>query len=320
MSNLQEKRVLLFAVDEFSQVCRMPKHLRAADFRVAALAWKGNSLFLSTYLDEKYPFVRGAVKVKDFYPNLRKACELFKPDIIMPCDEVSVKALNSIYSALAHDFPGSHKIKDLITFSRGNPDFYDTVRHKHQSTRLAAKNGIRIPAQMPCSSLADVQTFAAEHGYPVVLKGAYGLSGSQVVIFQSFACAKKVEHKFGGSNEKVVQQYITGKPVGCTASALGGKVFAAGVFKYEVCVGGGTGYSTVVRFIDHPEIIEQTKKFAAATGISGIFTLDFMLDAQNKSYLIECNPRPIESSHQGHHKHRNRHKEAIQQIHDIDCG
>jgi len=87
--------------------------------------------------------------------------------------------------------------------------------------------------------------------------------------------------------------------VGCTASALGGKVFAAGVFKYEVCVGDGTGYSTVVRFIDHPEIIEQTRKFAAATGISGIFTLDFMLDAQNKSYLIECNPRPIESSHQG---------------------
>jgi len=296
---MQEKRILLFACDEYIQVCRMPRHLKAVGFQVAAIAREGNSLLLSTHLDKKFTFETNIGTITGLFPYLNKACKTFAPHIIIPCDEFAVNALNYLYSHLNQNDPQAANLKQLIRFSRGDPNFYETVRHKHMSSALAAKIGIRTPAQTPCNGLEDIEVFAAENNYPVVVKGAYGLGGRQVNILESFAAAQKLEPQLHSLGNSVIQQYIKGKTALSTAAALDGKILAVGVYLKEVSTGGGTGYSSVVRFIDHPEIIDHTKKFACATKISGIFSLDFMLDAQNKSYFIECNPRPIESSHQG---------------------
>ena len=296
---MQKKRILLFACDEYIQVCRMPRHLKAAGFQVAAVAREGNSLLLSTHLDKKLTFETNIGTITGLFPYLNKACKTFAPHIIIPCDEFAVNALNYLYGHLNQNDLQAANLKQLIRFSRGDPNFYKTVRHKHMSSELAAKIGIRIPVQMPCNGLEDIEAFAEEHDYPVVVKGAHGLAGSQVKILENFAAAQRAEPKLPSLGDSVIQQYIVGKTALSSAVALDGQVLAVGVYVKEACADGGIGYSTVVRFIEHPEIIEHTKKFARATKISGIFSLDFMLDDHNKSYFIECNPRPIETSHQG---------------------
>ena len=65
---------------------------------------------------------------------------------------------------------------------------------------------------------------------------------------------------------------------------------------------GATGAATVVRFLQHDEIEQASRKLANQLKLSGFFGLDFILEAAPKNaapnaFLIELNPRCTQLGH-----------------------
>ena len=97
-----------------------------------------------------------------------------------------------------------------------------------------------------------------------------------------------------------LQQFIPGVPAMRIVAAWQGRVLA-GVSLLKACVNPQPfGPSTVVRYIDHPEMEETATRLVAALGLSGFASFDFVI-AENGggAFLIECNPRPVSMIHLG---------------------
>jgi len=97
-----------------------------------------------------------------------------------------------------------------------------------------------------------------------------------------------------------LQQFIPGVPAMRIVAACQGRVLA-GVSLSKECVNPQPfGPSTIVRFLDHPEMEATATQLIAALGLSGFASFDFVI-AENGggAFLIEWNPRTVGSIHLG---------------------
>ena len=85
------------------------------------------------------------------------------------------------------------------------------------------------------------------------------------------------------------------RTVACDAGrVLGGVSFVAERLDPPV-----TGSSTVLRYLDHPEMDAAARRVVQALGCSGFVSFDFILPPDGHAHLIEMNARPVGSGHLG---------------------
>jgi hypothetical protein len=97
-----------------------------------------------------------------------------------------------------------------------------------------------------------------------------------------------------------LQQFIPGVPAMRIVAAWQGRILA-GVSFLKACVNPQPfGPSTVVRFIDHPEMEATATRLVAALGLSGFAHFDFVIAEDGSgAFVIELNPRTTVSLHLG---------------------
>jgi Carbamoyl-phosphate synthase L chain, ATP binding domain len=254
--------------------------------------------------------------------RLEKANREWHPDLIVPLDDFAAWLLRG----LATDQSVSAELRYLLEVSLGSPSGYDAACSRTHFLELATKVGVRVPASRAVDRTGALEA-ATAMGFPVMVKSNQTTGGDGVTIAHDPAQlvarinasghgrgevlrrSKRTAQRFLWSIAGVrmpphtvfeLQQFIPGVPAMRIVAAWQGRVLA-GVSLLKACVNPQPfGPSTVVRYIDHPEMEATATRLVAALGLSGFASFDFVIGENGGgAFLIECNPRPVSTIHLG---------------------
>jgi hypothetical protein len=245
--------------------------------------------------------------------SLQRALLRLQPDMVIPCDERTVRDLHAISRATQHQ-----QVKRLIEKSTAPAESFQTVTSRAALLALAQRQGVRVPASMPLRNISELERWTAADAAPFVLKADGSWAGFGVRIISDPSLAGQAylrmtrrasgrlalrESLLEGNHFGIrswlrrerpamsVQSYIDGWPANVGVACWQGEVLAA-VCAESVATTSATGPSTVARIIDNPEMVDTAKRVVAALGLSGMIGFDFMIEAASgDAYLIEMNPR-----------------------------
>jgi predicted ATP-grasp superfamily ATP-dependent carboligase len=301
--------LLLSAATHWYAQARMPGCLARAGFEVSVLAPRGS-------LAEKSRFVKniGAIAenttAAQWMQAFAEMASATSPDLVLPCDDVSFRLMQMlVFSPPSHLSPAQQRsLVAPVTASLGNPAFYRTSVDKTLLSRAAERLGVRVPPYRLVAQPREAEAFAAEHGWPVVLKRGHSTAGEGVAIC---ADAAQVAHAFA--------QLMRGDPTGIpdaqgawllAQAHVPGKIrYYAGVawkgelvsgMAVEKLAGEPKGPSSVSRYFRSDELRDFSARLARGFEMSGIFAPEFALDARSReAYLLELNRRMTHGTHRG---------------------
>jgi hypothetical protein len=209
-------------------------------------------------------------------------------------------------------------VAGLIKQSLGPPWSYPIVSGRYALLTLAHAEGIRVPATCLLRTPEDLAEWQGNQPLPWVLKadGTWGgcgvrlaesLQDAQSMFYAlKIPCGMKRALKRALVNRDsfylrawwqaaipsvIAQGFVTGRPANCAVACWQGKVLAQ--IDVEVLAASrSTGPASVVRRIDNPEMAKAAERIARRLHLSGLFGLDFMIEAgSGATYLLEMNPR-----------------------------
>ncbi|MDO5307990.1 MAG: carbamoyl-phosphate synthase large subunit [Planctomycetia bacterium] len=141
-------------------------------------------------------------------------------------------------------------------------------------------------------------------GYPVLVRPSFVLGGRAMEIVADEAALRKyLKHAIELDEEKpaLIDKYILGKEVEVDAICDGTDVFIPGVMELVERAGVHSGDSTSVyppfsiSAITKETIMDYTRRLGLGIGIVGLYNIQFIVDSQERVYVIEVNPRASRS-------------------------
>ena len=236
-----------------------------------------------------------------------------RPDMVIPCDERTVRDLHAIAVSTKHG-----EVKRLIETSTAPAVNFPIITSRAALLSLAQHEGVRTPPSMPLPDKAALDRWAANHGTPFVLKADGSWAGFGVRIISDATAAtdaysemtRTVSGRLALRESLLesnyfeirtwlrrerpvmsVQGYVDGWPANVGVACLQGEVLAATCAE-AVTTLSATGPSTVARIIHNQEMIDTATRIVKALRLSGMIGFDFMIEtATGAAYLIEMNPR-----------------------------
>ncbi|MBR5864275.1 MAG: carbamoyl-phosphate synthase large subunit [Alistipes sp.] len=163
-------------------------------------------------------------------------------------------------------------------------------------------NEVGIP-QPKAKAVTDIESgveAANNIGYPVLVRPSFVLGGRAMQIVANEETLRHYLRSAVEVNEKspvLVDKYIQGKELEVDAICDGKDVFIPGIMEHVERTGihSGDSISVYPTFSVSQQvkdtIIEYTKQLGLAIGIVGLYNIQFIVDEQEKVYVIEVNPR-----------------------------
>ncbi|MBE6204121.1 MAG: carbamoyl-phosphate synthase large subunit [Alistipes sp.] len=163
-------------------------------------------------------------------------------------------------------------------------------------------NEVGIP-QPQAKAVTDIEAgveAAARIGYPVLVRPSFVLGGRAMQIVGNEETLRHYLRSAVEINEKspvLVDKYIQGKELEVDAICDGKDVFIPGIMEHVERTGihSGDSISVYPTFSVSQQvkdtIIEYTQRLGLAIGIVGLFNIQFIVDEQDKVFVIEVNPR-----------------------------
>lgn len=166
--------------------------------------------------------------------------------------------------------------------------------------KLLGKLGIPEPEGQAVTTLEAGVKAAKEIGYPVLVRPSFVLGGRAMQIVANEGSLREyLQTAVEISDEKpvLVDKYIVGKEVEVDAVCDGRDVFVAGIMELVEKTGVHSGDSISVypsfSLSDKVKgvILQYAKRLGLAIGIIGLYNIQFIVDKDEKVYIIEVNPR-----------------------------
>ena len=163
-------------------------------------------------------------------------------------------------------------------------------------------NEVGIP-QPKAKAVTDIESgveAANNIGYPVLVRPSFVLGGRAMQIVGNEETLRHYLRSAVEINEKspvLVDKYIQGKELEVDAICDGKDVYIPGIMEHVEHTGihSGDSISVYPTFSVSQQvkdtIIEYTRQLGLAIGIIGLFNIQFIVDEQEKVYVIEVNPR-----------------------------
>ena len=156
------------------------------------------------------------------------------------------------------------------------------------------------PKGVAVTTVEDGVRAAQSIGYPVLVRPSFVLGGRAMQIVskeEEMRHYLKTAVEIDEDKPVLVDKYIKGKEVEVDAVCDGYDVFVPGIMELVERTGVHSGDSISV----YPPfslsdgikgtILEYTKKLGVGIGIVGLFNIQFIVDENEKVYIIEVNPR-----------------------------
>ncbi len=156
------------------------------------------------------------------------------------------------------------------------------------------------PRGMAVTNVEDGVAAAKDIGYPVLVRPSFVLGGRAMQIVskeEEMRHYLKTAVEIDVDKPVLVDKYIKGREVEVDAVCDGVNVFVPGIMELVERTGVHSGDSISVyppfSLFDHVKgtILEYTKKLGVGIGIVGLFNIQFIVDDDDKVYIIEVNPR-----------------------------
>ena len=160
--------------------------------------------------------------------------------------------------------------------------------------------GIPQPKAKPETEIESGVEAANNIGYPVLVRPSFVLGGRAMQIVGNEETLRHYLRSAVEINEKspvLVDKYIQGKELEVDAICDGKDVYIPGIMEHVEHTGihSGDSISVYPTFSVSQQvkdtIIEYTRQLGLAIGIVGLFNIQFIVDEQEKVYVIEVNPR-----------------------------
>jgi len=256
--------------------------------------------------------------------SLRKAVLATRPDLIIPCDDVTTLHLHDLYYRALGSGKAGETVCSLIERSLGSPANFPVVYARTAFMEMAREEGIRVPLTEVVKHESDLKSCISRMGLPVVLKadGTSGGDGVRIVRnlieaengLRALAAPPLLARAFkrGVIDQDMTliwpsllrhryivnaQAWVAGREATSAVACWKGEVLASVQFEVLNKQDAG-GPSTVLRRIDNAEISAAAVKMVKRLLLSGLHGFDFMLEAEtDNAYLIEINPRATQVGH-----------------------
>ena len=160
--------------------------------------------------------------------------------------------------------------------------------------------GIPQPQAKAVTEIEDGVAAAETIGYPVLVRPSFVLGGRAMQIVGNEQALRHYLHNAVEINEDspvLVDKYIMGKEAEVDAICDGSDVFIPGIMEHVERTGIHSGDSISV----YPsfslsdavkqKMIDYTVRLGKAIGIVGLYNIQFIVDNEDKVYVIEVNPR-----------------------------
>ena len=176
----------------------------------------------------------------------------------------------------------------------------EKAENRYAFEKLLKELEIPQPQGRAVTRIEDGVQAAREIGYPVLVRPSFVLGGRAMQIVSN---EEQLRHYLRTAVEideekpVLVDHYIRGKEVEIDAVCDGTNVFVPGIMELVERTGVHSGDSISV----YPSfsisnkvkglILQYAKKLGPAIGIKGLFNIQFIVDPQDRVYIIEVNPR-----------------------------
>ena len=166
--------------------------------------------------------------------------------------------------------------------------------------RLLKELGIPQPEGCAVTRIEDGVAAAARIGYPVLVRPSFVLGGRAMQIVSDENQLRhylKTAVEIDEDKPVLVDKYIIGKEVEIDAICDGRDVFVPGIMELVERTGIHSGDSISVyptfSISDKVKgtILQYAKKLGLGIGIVGLYNIQFIVDKNDKVFIIEVNPR-----------------------------
>ena len=176
----------------------------------------------------------------------------------------------------------------------------DRAENRDTFEKLLSSLQIPQPKGRAVTNVEEGIRAASEIGYPVLVRPSFVLGGrAMTIVANDKKMAEYLRNAVEVDADKpvLVDHYIRGKEVEVDAVCDGRNVFIPGIMELVERTGVHSGDSiSVYPSYSLPQsvketILEYTEKLGLNIGIVGLFNIQFIVDPDNKVYIIEVNPR-----------------------------
>lgn len=256
--------------------------------------------------------------------SVRSAINDSKPAIVIPGDDLAMQQLHRVYEQELASGAQDSLVRAIIERSLGAPGNIPLVYTRCSFMKLAKAEGVRVPRTTRLDVVEDLDRWAAQGGFPVVLKtdGSFGGFGVRVahtiqeaqLAFRELRTpallARAAKRAVCDRDTTLVwpavlrrrptvnaQEFVQGREATSAIACWKGKVLAALHFEvvkkaYEA------GPATVLRVVEDTEMSAAAEKMIRRLNLSGMHGFDFMRAGDGgNTYLIEMNPRATQVGH-----------------------
>ncbi len=279
----------------------------------------GHPIFKTRALREAFSY-EGSRPVE----SLEAALEQARPDLVIPCDDLAVQHLHTLYFRAIAQGAKQRDVSDLISRSLGSPESFSTVSSRFHLLQVAREEGIPVPVTERLETVQDVGAVSTRIGMPFVLKADGTWGGRGVRFAETIEEAERaflelttpvtnkellkllifnrdrswlLAQKHHPRPSVVAQRCIDGRPANCAVVCWNGEILA-GISVEVISSDGVKGPAVIVRVVEGAEMMFAARQLAVRLGLSGFFGLDFMIEnGSGDVYLIEMNPRCTPLSH-----------------------
>ena len=177
----------------------------------------------------------------------------------------------------------------------------DWAEDRHEFEEMLKKLDIPQPEGETAVTVDEALVIANKIGYPVLVRPSYVLGGRAMEIVQNddelrvymATAVKEISH----DAPILVDRYVVGKELEIDAIADGEDVYIPGVMEHIERAGIHSGDSISVyptQRIDEKTkqtIIDYGTRIGKGFKFIGLYNIQFIVDKQNKVYVLEVNPR-----------------------------
>jgi predicted ATP-grasp superfamily ATP-dependent carboligase len=306
MTALGTPRVLILSLRNWLGASRLPKAFGRAGFHVTTLTFSGLLLTRSRHTNAQL-FLPDRGAEAELIAACREILVDITPSVVVPTDEASVELLHAVAATASRELPASDPLLALLRDSLGDFRQHRVVRDRRALANLTANLGLRAPAHRVIHDLPGALAFAEQYGQGLVLKAEESFAGLGVSICRDVTAVEAAVSRLAGGNARALnegvlaQAFVPGRTAMRAVVAWRGEVIAGlSALKIETHPG-STGPSSVVEFIEQPEMMSAARAMVRALGFSGFVSLDFIVEDSGAAHLIELNPRPTPICHLGEH-------------------
>lgn len=256
--------------------------------------------------DRDLPFVREADEAVEIGPPPVAQSYLNMDAILDAARRTGADAVHPGYGLLSENAAFARKVKEAgLIFIGPSPEVIEAMGDKVNARKTMERAGVPVvPGTLGVTSVEEAVDQAEAIGYPLMLKASCGGGGigmqicrSRDELIRSFSSAQGRAKAYFGDGTLFLEKYIEQPRHVEVQVAADGEGNVIHLFERECSIQRRNqkiveeSLSPSIRPETRERLVEAAVRAARSVGYTGVGTVEFLVDAEERIYFLEMNTR-----------------------------